>query len=184
MSLPEVVGISGTFASGKDTLAEYLVKKFGYHHVSSSDMIRKVAQERYGSIERPILRKTGIELRNENGSGVLAEKALEAYSRPIIISGIRTVGEAQAIKNTDGVMVFVDADRRLRYERMQKRARDDESKISFEEFISREEEESSNNDESSQNLSAVMQESDIILSNSGSIDEFLSQAIAKLGNLK
>jgi len=180
-NLPEIIGLGGTFAAGKDTLAKTLVEKYGYKHDSTSDAVRAAARERYGSIERPILTKTAIELRNENGAGVLAERALETGVRPIVISGIRTAGEVEAIKQAGGVMVFVDADPRVRYERMSSRLRDKESELSFEEFMAREAKEVQVTDNSAdQNIGVVQQMSDIMIDNSGSEDEFLTSAVNKL----
>ena len=88
-----LIGIAGTFASGKDTVAEFLVRDFGYTHVSTGDMVRKVATEKYGSIERPVLVKTATELRYENGAGALVSEALKE-ARPLVITGIRSLGEA------------------------------------------------------------------------------------------
>ena len=184
MNLPDLIGIGGTFASGKDTFADYLVKEFCYEHISTSDMVRAVAIERYGSVERPILQKVGIELRNEDGSGALAKKALKISARPAIISGIRTVAEVRTIKDAGGVMVFIDADQKVRYDRMKKRARDNESELSLEEFMAREERERDNSDASSQNLSAVEREADVVLDNSGELNEFLSRAVVELSNCK
>lgn len=55
MKTTDIIGLAGTFASGKDTVAHKLVEDFGYTHVSTGDMVRRVAQEKYGSIERPVL---------------------------------------------------------------------------------------------------------------------------------
>ena len=68
-----IIGLSGTFASGKDTLAHHLVQKFNFLHISTGDMVRAVAESEYGNIERPTLVKTANELREKRGPGVLAE---------------------------------------------------------------------------------------------------------------
>ena len=176
MKLPAVIGLSGTFASGKDTLAEYLVGEFGYTHVSTGDMIRVEAMKRYGDIERPTLVKVGAELRAESGSGVLAKKALE-QSRPVVITGVRAVGEAEAIKSAGGVMVFVDADPRVRYERMISRSRDSETELSFDEFLANEEREiKAVSADTDQNIGAVRELCDISIDNSGSYEEFFDSA--------
>jgi len=179
--LPEVIGISGTLASGKDTLAGELEKEYGYTHASTGDMIRMVARERYGNIERPTLVKTGIELRTENGPGILAERALATGKRPIVITGIRAAGEVEAIKKAGGVIVFIEADPKVRYERMKDRLRDDETELSFEEFLAREarEVEVTNND-ADQNIGVVKSMTDIMLSNNGSKAEFFDNAIKLL----
>ncbi|MDR0957505.1 MAG: AAA family ATPase, partial [Candidatus Nomurabacteria bacterium] len=93
-NLPNLIGLGGTFASGKDSLANFLVEKFGFTNVSTGDMVRVAARERYGDIERPTLKKVGAELRNELGAGALVLRGLQE-PRPLIISGIRAIGEVE-----------------------------------------------------------------------------------------
>ncbi|GHU08135.1 hypothetical protein FACS189431_3850 [Alphaproteobacteria bacterium] len=182
MKLPEVIGVGGTFASGKDSLAKFLAEKHGYTHVSTSDMVRTAAMERYDNVERPTLTRTARALRDKGGSGILAEKALETLGRPIVVSGIRTSGEVEAIKNADGVMVFVDADLRVRYQRMQGRARDGEAELPYDDFLAREQREMEiNDDPSDQNLGVVKNMADIQLDNSGSLADFTEKALDALG---
>ena len=38
-----IIGLSGTFASGKDTLAHHLVQVYNFMHISTGDMVRAVA---------------------------------------------------------------------------------------------------------------------------------------------
>ena len=53
-----IIGIAGTLATGKDTVAEYLAEQFGYTHVSTGDIVRELAMQEHGSIERPVLYET------------------------------------------------------------------------------------------------------------------------------
>jgi len=178
--LPDLIGIGGTFASGKDSLARVLEEQFGFTHISTSNMVRAEAMKRYGNIERPTLQKTAIELREESGSDILVKKALDS-TRPLIVSGIRTAGEVKALKAAGGVMVFVDADPKLRYERMKNRLRDDEALITFDEFIARETKEVSGaKTDADQNIGAVRELSDVFLENNGSVDDFIASAIREL----
>lgn len=178
---PQIVGIAGTFASGKDTLAEYLAKDFGFTHVSTGDMVRKVAMDKYGSIERPVLAKTGAELRRSQGAGALVLEALEE-PRPLVITGIRTLGEARAVKNADGRLLFVDAPVELRYDRVKSRARDNETKLTLEQFVENEAAElySGPNDEDF-NIRGIGGIADIVIENSESLEDFIAAAYSKLG---
>jgi dephospho-CoA kinase len=177
MSLPQIIGIAGTLSSGKDTLADYLVENYGFTHVSTGDMVRAEATKRYGNIERPTLQIVGPELRAEGGAGVLVDKALE-QPRPVVITGIRAIGEAKNLQKAGGVLLFIDAYVEIRYERMVKRARDAESVISFEEFAESERKEvaAGNNDED-YNQVAIQNMADKTINNSGDLDEFYKVAI-------
>jgi len=177
VNLPEIIGIAGTNSSGKDTLAEHLVENFGYTHVSTGDMVREESMQRYGSIEREYLQKTGPELKVERGAGVLVDLALEK-SRPLVVSGIRSLGEAKTIQANGGVMVFVDADSQKRYERMKKRARDEEANKSFEEFMQLDANEWHAGElDSDFNIRDIKKTADLHFRNDGSKEEFLANSV-------
>jgi dephospho-CoA kinase len=185
-SKPEIIGLSGTFASGKDTLAHYLSDHYHYLHISQGDILRRVAMERYGSMERPILHKLGTELRLQQVD-LLTIKALEEYRAKVaagepytgvIISGIRSLGEAKAVKKAGGIMLFVDAPVAMRYQRMVSRQRDSESAISLDEFKAREATEMSSetNDDASFNVLGVRDMADCVIDNQLDLDSFIAAA--------
>lgn len=177
----QLIGISGTFASGKDTIADYLVKDFGYTHASTGDMVRKVALEKYGSIERPVLFKTATELRYANGAGALVLEALKEQ-RPLVITGIRTLGEAKALKENGGTLLFIDAPVEVRYDRVKSRARDNETALTLEEFQANEEKElyAGPNDEDF-NIRGIGKMADIVVENVLALDDYIALVYSKLG---
>lgn len=180
MKLPEIIGIAGTNAGGKNTLGDELVRRFSYNQISTGDMVRKEAVKRYGNVERETLQKVGPALKRERGAGVLVGLALE-QPRPIVIDGIRSMGEAKAIKEAGGIMVFVDANPKKRYERMIARARDKETEKTFEEFCQLDKNEwHAGEDESDYNIRDIKKTADIHLMNDGSIEEFLSESLRAL----
>lgn len=176
----QLVGVSGTFASGKDTIAEFLVKDFQFMHVSTGDMVRKVAQEKYGSIERPVLAKTATELRYANGAGALVLEALKEQ-RPLVVTGIRTLGEAKTLKAAGGILLFVDAPVEVRYDRVRSRARDQETELTLEQFAANEETElyAGPNDEDF-NIRGIGQIADITIENTGSLEQYIQYAYTEL----
>ena len=174
-----IIGLTGTFSSGKDSLAQHLQEKFGIMHISTGDIVREIAQEQRGSSERPVLLEVANELRRSYGSGVLVERALDRYHNSIrtyagvVITGIRTAAEAKVIQDLGGTIMFVDAPLELRYQRMQVRARDGESRITIEAFQEREKREmvgtQSDTDANIQNVKAV---ANITLQNTGTLEDF------------
>ena len=177
----QLIGISGTFASGKDTIAEFLVRDFGFTHVSTGDMVRKVAREKYGSIERPVLHQTATELRYANGAGALVLEALKE-PRPLVITGIRTLGEAKTLKENGGVLLFVDAPVEVRYERVKSRARDSETELTLDEFKANEVKElyAGPNDEDF-NIRGVSRIADVSVENVLPLDESIALVYLQLG---
>jgi dephospho-CoA kinase len=177
----QLIGLSGTFGSGKDTLARQLAKDFGYTHVSTGDILREFTMKEHGSIERPLLYATGEKLRKEIGADALVVKALEK-PRPLVITGMRSLGEAKAIKAAGGKLVFLDAPLNLRYERMRSRKRDHEVGLSLEEFQAREADEwYMGDDDADFNLKGVKALSDFVIDNGLPLREFLESAYEKLG---
>lgn len=179
---PRVIGLAGSFAAGKDSLAHFLEETHAIKHISTSDIVREKAKEKYGSVERPILYKTANELRDQHGSLVLGEMALQRYEDfqtdfpgGVCVSGFRAWGEAEVIKRCGGIIVFVDAPAEVRYQRTISRARDGEMRSTFEEFLAREAKENGgvNKDYS---IIGIKDRADIVLDNSGDIEQFLQQA--------
>lgn len=184
-----IIGLSGTFASGKDTLAHHLVQKHNFLHVSTGDMVRAVAESQYGNIERPTLVKTANELRDKRGPGVLAELAMERYHElkdeysGVVISGVRSLGEANIIQTKGGIILFVDSPIETRYKRIKSRHRDNEELLSFEDFVRSEELESNSTHDNPavQDIPGVKALADIIVFNEHEVDAYLADAEQKLG---
>lgn len=179
----KIIGVAGSFASGKDTIADYLVKEQGFYHVSTSDLVRKAAMAKYGSIERPILYKTANEIRHANGHGALSQMALdeyetvkESYPAGVVITGLRALAEAEVIKQAGGKIIFTDAPFEVRFERMQARARDGEAKVSREEFEERERNENGGIDPAF-DISKIKTIAEKIITNDGSYEEFLDKIV-------
>ncbi len=187
-----IIGLAGTFASGKDTLAHYLTKERNFMHVSTGDMVRQEAMLQRGSIERSVLHEVADDLRKKYGAGVLVEMAVKTFrakqdEKPeysgLVISGMRSLGEAKAIKSAGGKLVFVDADLERRYQRMVSRRRDQEIELTLDQFRDNEQKEfepSGAGDEAF-NLRGIKEIADASITNDGSLDDFLHDSMVALG---
>lgn len=179
-----MLGLSGTFASGKDTVANYLAEEHGFTHVSTGDMIRHEAQMRGQKKLRDILVAIGNELREAHGPGVLVERALEHFgqSEHLVISGIRAVGEAEALKEAGGKLVFLDAPIGQRYEWLRRRGRiGDETTL--EQFKSDEERELNSAQNTRQNINGVKRLANFELLNDRSQAELFAAVRGLLAQL-
>ena len=182
-----IFGLAGTFASGKDSLARHLEEKYNIKHISTGDIVRTYAQQKYGSIERPVLYKMANELREVKGPGILSKLALEQYesykeSYPggVCVSGFRAWEEAAEVKKQGGIIIFTDSPVKTRYIRTISRARDDEKFNTFEEFQAREAKENGEvNSEFS--IAGIKPRADIVLDNDSNLEEFLEQSVKALG---
>jgi dephospho-CoA kinase len=148
MKLPEIVGVAGTNASGKDTLGELRASIQNAKFVSLSDIIRRELDERGLSHERENLRALGGEWRSQEGLGVLADKTIALYESEkvekgyngLTLTSIRQPKEVEVIQAAGGIVIWIDADPHVRYERTQKRGLNrPEDKKTFEQFVAEEE---------------------------------------------
>lgn len=148
MKLPEIVGIAGTNASGKDTLGHLRAKLANAKMVSLSDILRRELDRRGLPHEREILRRVGDEWRTAEGPQVLAVRTIDLYNgekaeqgyRGLTVTSIRNAEEARAIQQAGGKIIWVDADRHVRYERIRRRnlGRPEDQKT-YEQFVAEEE---------------------------------------------
>ncbi len=170
---PELIGIAGSFASGKDTVAHALEADYGFTHVSTGDMVREAALRERGSIERPVLFDVADEHRHRDGAGVFVTHALQK-PLPLVITGIRSLGEAKALKQAGGILLFIDAPAKVRYERMQARHRDAEIELTLEQFEANEHKEwHSGETDADFNLRDVRAMSDVVMDNVLPLKDFI-----------
>lgn len=147
MKLPKIIGIAGTNGAGKDTLGELLVELQNYKFVSVSDILREELTKQGIPHEREHMRALSTKWASEHGPAVLSVKTIDAYVEEekregysgLAIGSIRRVAEAKAVHAEGGVVIWVDADRRTRYDRLQKSNRGrDEDQQSYEEWSKQE----------------------------------------------
>ncbi len=139
-----IIGIAGHPSGGKDTVARYLVKKYGFVHISTSDILRSyMSEHKLGDLSRENMNKVVTQLRKKFGTDFLVRDVLETnQDAKLVLSGLRSSGEAKAITQAGGIIVAVDASLRVRYKRALKRGRIGEN-ISFEQFVEEQEKEDS-----------------------------------------
>ena len=114
-----IIGVTGAFGSGKSTAASFFKKK-GYSIVSLSSFLEKEALKRKLSITRKILQDIGNEWRGKYGSGILMKKALEALKgdEKIVFDGLRNLGEVKELKEKEGILLAIVADKNIRFDRL------------------------------------------------------------------
>lgn len=143
-----IIGLGGTNGSGKDAAAEILATHHNYLFVSVTDLLRAEASRRNLPVERENLRTISAEWRRELGLGVLVDKVIAEYElvkeeyAGVVMASMRNPGEADRVHEFGGTMVWLDADPRTRYDRIQanaaNRGRAEEDNKTFEQFLSEE----------------------------------------------
>src|SRR4051812_47196272 len=145
----KIIGISGTNGSGKDSVGHVLHDRHSYLFVSVTDLLRAELNRRGVEVDREHLRELSAEWRREYGYAVLVDRAIEEFNQlkgkyvGVAIASLRNPAEADRIHELGGVVLWIDADAHIRYERIQNnaeaRARAGEDSKSFEEFLAEEE---------------------------------------------
>ena len=178
-----MIGVTGYLCSGKDTLAEQLIKK-GFEHISLSDILRDELRKRKKHITRENLIKLGSELREFLGADILAEKAIAKTEeeKNYVISSIGTVGEINVLKKK-ATIVFVDAPEKKRFERMNQRKREQDPET-FADFKKLENKESKGGGKAYREFDKCKKESNIIIMNNKSLEEFHKKIYKMLEDLK
>lgn len=199
MSRIKVIGISGTNGSGKDTVGHVLALKHNYLFVSITDLLREEAKRRGLSVERENLRAISSEWRRKYGYAVLIDRAYHKFREledeyvGVAISSLRNPHEADRVHELGGVVVWVDANAKTRYERIQRnlaeRGRSGEDTKTFEQFQIEEEMEMHTppgGDEASLNMASVKTRSDMVINNEGSdlheFETFIDTQLFGAGN--
>lgn len=179
-----LLGITGLFSAGKDTLAEFLENK-GFVRRSLSDELRKEAHVRGIEVTRENLIALGTELRTKEGNAVLAKRTLSGLSEETNYSfvSIRNPAEVEELKkHGDFYMIFLDTPIETRFIRAKKRNREQEAQT-LDGFKKMEAKEYSNPNSAGQQLLKVKEMADFVLTNEGSIEDLFEQTEAFLDKL-
>lgn len=193
MNLTKIVGLSGTNGSGKDTVGHMLAERHGYLFVSVSDLLREEARKRSLPVTREVLRTISAEWRREFGLGVLVDRAIKLWKSygdkyvGVVACPMRNTGEAQHLKDLGGTLIWVDADQKIRYNRIQRanRGRAGEDNKTYEQFQAEERAEMirpADADAATLNGAGVKELSNICLKNNGNdVEAFKREAEQMLG---
>ena len=180
-----IVGLTGSFGAGKGAVADYLIATKGFSNYS----VRSFLTEEIGRRNMPVNRDSMIEVANDlrakNGPAYLVEalyKKAESEGGNIIIESLRAVAEVQKMKELGGIVIGVDADPKLRYERVVKRGQETDQ-VTYEKWLEQEKAESNPDDPTKQDIFGALRESTVVLQNNGTVEELhqqIDEALAAL----
>jgi len=170
-----ILGISGEIASGKGTVAKYLVEKHGGSSHRFSTMLRDVAKRMYLEESRENLQKISTVFRenfDDNLLSMVIAKDVENDEHEIVaIDGVRRMADIAYLQKIPGFkLVYIDADMKKRFERIVSRGEnsDDNSKT-FEEFKKDHER------EAELQIRDLKNQADFVVDNDGSFEELYRQ---------
>ncbi len=179
-----ILGLTGSFGAGKGVVVDYLIEK-GFKHYSASGYITEEIVRRGLPINRDSMIVVSNDMRATHGPSMIVD-ALYARAQEAggdaIIEALRAVAEVRRIKELGGKVIGVDADAHLRYERAFARGSEKDD-VPFEKWLEQERQESNPDDDTKQNIFGALKESDIIVTNNGSLEELhakIEEALATL----
>lgn len=173
-----IVGITGTSWAGKGTVVEILINQYGYQHYGVSEYLSQELKKQRLPIDRQHLINLANQLRSKYGSWAIVQllyQQAKQQNENAIIESLRSVWEVQELKkNTDFILLAVDADPQTRYQRILQR-KSTKDQVSRETFLQQEHSEMQNSDPNKQNIQACMDLADYHINNDGTLDELEAQ---------
>lgn len=146
MSKKIIIGLIGEKGSGKGTVSDYLIEKFGAVHYGTSKILRRTLEDLHVPVTRDNLIKLALVLKEGFGPSIIIDSLIQdmekSDSELIIADGIRMHGDVEPFRQKYGqnfFLVYVTADLKLRYERTKARKeKEGEDKATFEQFLEEE----------------------------------------------
>ena len=182
-----IIGITGTLGAGKGTVVKYLAEHKGFKHLSARALFQELMEKEGVPVDRDSMVAFANDLRAKHGADfVFTElfKKAEALGGDVVIESLRTVGEAEALKNQpDSYLLAIDADQDLRYERIHGRG-SPLDQVSFEKFVEQEAAEMRSGDPHKQNIAGVMALADYTIYNDNDTEVLYSKVEDFLKNTK
>src|SRR3989344_5918091 len=183
-----IIGITGTLGSGKGTVTDYLVSK-GFKQFAVSDtFLAGEALKRGLAPDRMTRRNIANEYRALGPTKLMeavydmARPALDA-GEDIVLDPQHTPAEVRFIQSKGGIEIAVDADLRIRYERISKRG-SEKDQTTFEAFAKHEQEEMKSDDPNKNNLAAAIAAADYRIENNGTREELHARIDEVLADIR
>ena len=136
----KIIGFAGEIASGKGSFAKYVKEKYGAEIYRFSDVFRKILDILGLEQNRKNMSDLSLTLRTTFGEDVLAKAVAEEVKKTdkeiIVVDGVRRIEDMKYLEKISGFeLIFVDAEMKVRYERIIKRGENsDDNNKTFEEF--------------------------------------------------
>jgi dephospho-CoA kinase len=133
----KIIGIIGRIAAGKDTAANFLVKKYSFKKIVMSNILRQEARKRKKHPTRIFLRRLQFELRKSNTYYLVDKviKEIEKTKKSVVIDGLRDYQEALYAKEKLNIkIILIEASPVVRFKRLRIRNREGDPRT-YHEFL-------------------------------------------------
>lgn len=186
-----IFGLTGTAGSGKDTIADMLCDMYGMENLNTSNLVRAITRHIYRqppdfSPIRNQLYEVANVLRSLNPATTVELCLLQGRELGVniaLITGLRSMGEADAVRKAGGKIIGIDADVRVRYDRISARGRDAEATRTFEQFSQQDayENEGLSQNSDGRGIRYIIDSAEIHIDNSGNLDDLKKELNSKIG---
>ena len=174
----KIIWITGPQAAGKWEIVDYLVEKKWFSHYSVRWFLTTEIEKRWLSLDRDSMRDVANDLRAKYWPSYITDQLFlqaQQSGKDAIIESIRAIGEVESLKkNSDFILLAVNANQKLRFERAIARKSASDF-VSFEKFQEQERLESENSDPTKQNINACIKLADFIVNNDWNIENLHKQ---------
>lgn len=180
-----ILGLVGPMACGKETVKQYLIKKYNAKDCKFSTILRDVLNRVAVPVSRDTLQRVSTVLRANFGENLLAKAIANDASKLdadiVVIDGVRRFTDIEHLNELlNFTLVKIDAEPKIRYERMKLRNENKgDAEKTFEEFLDDHEK------EADKQIPEVMKTAEYSIDNSGTFEELYKQIdeiITKLTN--
>ena len=118
-----IIGLVGPLASGKGVVKKYLEDKYGAISYKFSNILRDILNRLYLPTSRENLQNLSTNLRATFGNDILAKvianDAKKESRNLVVIDGVRRLADISSLINDPNfILVAIEADLKIRYERM------------------------------------------------------------------
>lgn len=170
-----ILGLAGELASGKGTVAKYIIGEYqgGAHRFST--ILRDILNRLYLEESRDNMQKLSTMLRGTFGENTLAKviaKDVENDNHKVIaVDGVRRLADIEFLKKLpEFKLIFIEADMEERYERLIKRKENSDDGVkTFEQFKNDHEQ------EAELQIKDMKNYADIIINNNGDFANLYQQ---------
>lgn len=179
-----ILGLAGEIASGKGTIAKYIVERYHGKSYRFSTMLRDLLDRLYLEHSRENMQTMSTMIRQSFGEDIMARVMVEDIKKEstdvIAIDGVRRLADIKYLRHLPGFkLAFIEADMKRRYERIVQRGENpDDKEKTLEEF------EREHKQESELQIKDLRKNADLIINNDGSQEDVYAQVDKMMKEIK